>query len=307
VGPLGDSPPANAFQVGGMVEVNGTLYAGQDNNSVAPLEILALNTSTGAATVVSQVTNSPGSNVSYIYGLAPIISSFAFSGIFFPQVAVGGGWSTSFMLTNTGSTTTSGNLVMTDQQGNPWTVSTSLGTGSSFPVSISPGGTMFLTVNPVNANDPGKSGYATVETTGGSPSGVATYQLVSGGNLQTATGVLSSQPTQFATIPVNDNHSENLYTAYAIANPTNETVTVKLALVDPNGNIVNDTVVITLDPGQQSAIYLYQQLNLPATFQGSMVLRAQGGGTFVIVALVQNQQLFTAIPVIPNKAPDIPN
>ena len=125
--------------------------------------------------------------------------------------------------------------------------------------------------------------------------------------MQVLAGVLSSQPTQFATIPVNENHSQGLYTAFAMANPTNATVTVKLALVDTNGNIVNDTVVITLTPGQQIATYLYQELNLPATFQGSMVLRAQGGGTFVAVALVQNQQLFTVIPVSPNKAPNIPN
>jgi hypothetical protein len=36
-----------------------------------------------------------------------------------------------------------------------------------------------------------------------------------------------------------------------------------------------------------------------------MVLIGQGGNTFVVVALVLNQGLFTAIPVIPEKAPAI--
>jgi hypothetical protein len=291
------------LQVGAIVEVNGTLYAGQDNTSFASLEILALDKSTGAATVVSKVS---GVYASYIYGLAPLLS-YSTS---FPQVAVGGGWSTSFTLSNTGGATISGNLILTDQNGNPWTVSsTSLGTGSSFPVSISPGGTMFLTVNTVNSNNPGKSGWATVETTGGSPSGVATYQLLSGGSLQTAAGVLPSPQMQFATIPVDDDYSQNRLTAYALANPTDQTIEVKLCTVDQNGNVVNDTVTITLSPGQQIARYLYQDLNNPQfVFTGSMVLRGQAGGTFVAVALIQqNPQLFTVIPVIPSKAPNMPN
>ena len=237
-----------------------------------------------------------------------MVTGVAFTSAFFPDVAVGGGWSTAFTLGNTGSALISGTLLIRDPQGNPLNVnSSSLGAGSSFPVSIPPGGTTFLTVNSINPNDPTtKSGWATVETTGGIPSGVATFQLAPGGVLHTATGVLESQPMQFATIPVDDNYSQSRLTAYAVANPTSQTVVIKLGLVDVNGNLVDDTVSITLTPGQQIARYLYQDLGRPI-FQGSMVLRAQGGGTFVAVALVQNQQLFTVIPVTPSKAPNIPN
>jgi hypothetical protein len=284
-----------------MVEVNGKLYAGQDNTSAAPLEILSLSMSTGAATAVANVS---GAGASYIYGLAPILLS---SNTFFPQVAVGSGWSTSFMLTNTGAATILGNLSLTDQQGNPWTVSsTSFGAGSSFPVSILSGGTQLLALNSLNPNDPTKNGYARIETIGGAPGGVATYQLLSEGVIQNASGVLSSQSMQFATIPVNDTQSEVRSTAYALANPTSQSLVVKAALVDLNGNLVDDTVTITLQPGEQIARYLWQDFNR-TTFQGSLVLRAQGGGIFAAVALVQNQQLFTAIPVIPNKASKIPN
>jgi hypothetical protein len=38
-----------------------------------------------------------------------------------------------------------------------------------------------------------------------------------------------------------------------------------------------------------------------------MVLRAQEGGSFVAVALVQHQKMFTVIPVIPGKASSIPD
>jgi hypothetical protein len=52
----------------------------------------------------------------------------------------------------------------------------------------------------------------------------------------------------------------------------------------------------------QDLVQVHTQVQV---FQGSIVLRAQGEGTFIIVALVQNRQLFTAIPVIPGKAANI--
>jgi trimeric autotransporter adhesin len=236
------------------------------------------------------------------------VTNMSSSDIFFPQVAVGGGWSTSFTLSNTSATMLSGNLTLIDTEGNPFTVnSSSLGVGSSFPISIPAGGAMFLTVNSLSPNDAPKNGWAMVETWGGSLNGVATFKSISQGVIQTAAGVLSSQPMQFATIPVDDNADQDRSTAYGIANPTDHILTIKLALVDSNGIVVDDTKSITLNPGQQIARYFNQDfLNRPL-FQGSIVLRAQGGGTFVAVALIQNQQLFTAIPVIPGKSPNIPN
>ena len=70
IGGLGVGIPG--IQVGAMAEIGGVLYAGQDNQS-PPLRIVTLNKTTGAATVLSNVTNAPGSNASYIYGLAPTI------------------------------------------------------------------------------------------------------------------------------------------------------------------------------------------------------------------------------------------
>jgi sugar lactone lactonase YvrE len=228
--------------------------------------------------------------------------------VYFPQVAIGGGWSTTFALANTGSTTASGNLILTDNQGNPLTVnSSSLGIGSTFPVSIPEGGTMFLSVYPVSVNDAAKIGWAKVVTANGTVNGVATYQSVSQTVVQTATGVLASQSTQYATIPIDENVSQNRKAAYAIANQTNGIVTIRAALVDLNGIVVDDSVTITLNPGQQIAKYFDQDYPARQAFQGSLVLRGQAGGTFIAVSLLQNQQFFTAIPVIPNKAINIPN
>jgi regulator of chromosome condensation (RCC1) repeat-containing protein len=224
---------------------------------------------------------------------------------FFPQVAVGGGYSTTVALNNTGSSAISGNLILRDQQGNAFTVSsTNSGSGSSFPISILPGAATFLTLNSLSPNDPPKSGWASVETTVGSLSAVETFQF--GGVVQTATGILPSQPMQFATIPIDDDYSQIRLTAYALANPTNQDLVIKLLLVDQDGNVVDDKVSITLGPWQQTARYVYRDSNRPV-FKGSMVLRAQGGGKFVAVALVQNRQIFTEIPTIASNASKIPN
>ncbi len=76
--------------------------------------------------------------------------------------------------------------------------------------------------------------------------------------------------------------------------------------VDTAGNLLDDTVTITLGSRQQIARFLHQDVNR-LKFKGSLVFRAQAGGTFVVVGLLQKQQIFTVIPVTQAKAPDIPN
>ena len=65
-------------------------------------------------------------------------------------------------------------------------------------------------------------------------------------------------------------------------------------------------MTLRLAPKGQIARYLYQDLARPQ-FKGSMVFRAQEGGSFVAAALAHHQKLFTAIPVIPAKASSVPD
>lgn len=105
--------------------------------------------------------------------------SFANSSeLFFPQVAVGGGFSTSFAVTNTGATVSAGNLTLTDQQGNPLTVSGELTdssgttqnatTGSAFAFTVPAGGTIFLSASGPTPTSPTKAGWASLTSSGGS-------------------------------------------------------------------------------------------------------------------------------------------
>jgi hypothetical protein len=98
---------SNTFVVWNLNAVDGTGQGGKNAENLGP------------AWVVLDV---PFDGLAFdVQGSAeyPIIS-------FFPQVVVGGGYSTSFAVTNTGRTTASGSLILTDPQGNPLSVNGAL-------------------------------------------------------------------------------------------------------------------------------------------------------------------------------------
>jgi hypothetical protein len=254
-----------------------------------------------------------------ILDFAPNLQGFdstSFTSLYFPQVAVGSGYSTLFTVTNTGATAASGNLILTDSSGNSFPVNGELtdssGTtlpvsaGSSFVYDIPTGGTIFLSATALDSSSSVKVGWAKLEGQGGSLTAVATYEYMVGGTLQARVGVLNSQPLQFATIPVDFDNTQGKQMVYAISNPSGQNISVKLALIGQDGTVVNDSLTVPLGPGQQIASYLSQDLGLP-NFKGSLVLRGQNDATFVAVALEYKQNLLTLIPLISGKAPNIPN
>jgi hypothetical protein len=141
---------------------------------------------------------------------------------------------------------------------------------------------------------------------GGSLSAVARYEFTVGLVLTTAVEVPQSQPLPFATVQVDNDSDLSKDTAWAVANPGSQSITVKLALVGQDGSVLDDSVAITVGPGQQIARYLSQDLSR-VSFKGSLVFRGQAGATFIAVALSQKQDILTEIPVIPRKSPGVPN
>ncbi|HYK91820.1 MAG TPA: hypothetical protein VE398_23850 [Acidobacteriota bacterium] len=237
----------------------------------------------------------------------------------FSHFAIGGGYTTVFTLLNTGTGAATGNLILTGQDGSALSASLQSSDGtaassSSIALNIPQGGATFVTAGPAVAGDPNvKAGWARVESSGGAPGGVSSFQLTSGGTLETIAGVLSSSSVSSATIPVDNDATAGRFTGYAIANTGSTNINVKVVVTDTNGNIT-DTVtpqqLNPLTPGHQVARFLHQDLPNRTTFRGSMVLIEQSGANFNVVALIQaqgisNTILFTAIPVIPGRAPNI--
>jgi len=82
---------------------------------------------------------------------------------YFPQVAIGGGYTTVFTLLNVGSSTLTGNLILTNgKDGGPLTASMTDGnttvTGSSFAATILSGGTEVVTATAVDISGPTQTG-----------------------------------------------------------------------------------------------------------------------------------------------------
>ena len=95
--------------------------------------------------------------------------------------------------------------------------------------------------------------------------------------------------------------------AYAIANPSSQTISIKLALVGQDGTVIDDTVTVTLGPDNRSQGTCGRIFRHARTFKGSLVLRGQAGASFTALLLQQKQGLFTVIPLISGKAPGIPD
>jgi hypothetical protein len=231
----------------------------------------------------------------------------------FAQVALGGGYTTIFSFLNTGADTVTGTLFLTGNTTPLIATFTSAGlptqVASSYPVSINSGGTQIITADAANPGDPTSAGWARVESTGGSLQGVATFQLSVGNTLQTIVGVLSAAATSLATIPIDDDHTIFQDTGYAIANPSNSNINIKIVLLHPDGTVhttLFPPALNPLPPGGHVATFVWQDLNDAfLLFRGSMVMIEQASIPFSVTALVLNNGLFTAIPVIPSAAPGI--
>jgi len=235
----------------------------------------------------------------------------------FAHLAVGQGFSTIFTLMNTGSAPVEGELFLTGQDGSPLSVTLSepsitanepaanTALASSTTLLIPPGGTRFVSATPLSPSDSLKAGWARLESTGGTPSGVATFQLTSGGRLSTIAGVLAAETEDNVTIPVDDDVAAERFTGFAVANPSSEAITIRVVTVREDGTVAATLQPISLGPGEQKAQFLFQDPGASQKFKGSVVLMGQNSKRFSVVALVQDQGLYTAIPVVSGKAPGV--
>ena len=234
------------------------------------------------------------------------------SSAYFPQIAVGGGWSSLFTFVNTGSTEESGSLIIRDPQGNPLILSVELidgsgtthpaQTSSSFAFAVPSGGSVMLSatssIQSISSGNALKTGWAQLTSTEGSLSGMVTYEYANGSSTECIVSVPESEPMQIVTIPIYMDRGSGRLPAYAIANPGSQATSLNLILKAQDGTVVDDSVVFNLGPGEQTARYLLQDTALNE-FKGTLLLRAQEGRSFVAFAVLDRQGLLTAIPLVP--------
>ncbi len=216
-----------------------------------------------------------------------------------PQVADGGGIITRLDLVNVseGQPITKYKLRFYHQDGSPWTIQTSLGTGSEFVLSLNP--RQRLRVETLGLSSPAAAGYAVFrddETLNSYHSrdltlGItAYYATTSGSSVKGVVSVPASEATEVFSIPVEMNNAAGVYTGIAIVNLAGAAnqVTFNLYATDSTTGSVGSgqTTTITLQPGQQRAEFLHEKLypNL-LSFKG--VLEATASGPVSMLGLVQ--------------------
>jgi hypothetical protein len=216
------------------------------------------------------------------------------SNIYFAQVAVGSGYSTTFTLMNTGSTTLSGSLLVFNQDGSP-----RAGLPSSFAVvSIPAGGSVRLTLPDSGSLTVGSAFFQTA----GTVQGVASFDLRGpGGQLQTTAGVLGIPSGPRFLIPVD--MSGTSQTGVAVMNASGAGTTVTMRLISEAG-----AQVASSSDARLSAFSGYRQIadfinNLfpgqsVSNFKGTVVIEAGTGGQLAATGIVVKEGFLSALPVI---------
>jgi hypothetical protein len=234
-----------------------------------------------------------------------------FSSFYFPQVAVDGGYTTIITILNTGSESDHGFLTLTDQSGNPFTVTATPTSGAAvtnsvIPISVPAGGVRIFTLTtPGPGGATPKAGWARLDAANNLLSGVAAFQTMQGAVLTSIAGVLPAVPENSVTIPVDNNLVIGRRTGFAIANPDTDTLNYRIIVQDAEGSQVGDPIRLSLEAHKQIARFLDEFVSLGAGFKGSMTIVGDSlGDEFVSVALLLNpgptaQGLMSVIPVIP--------
>lgn len=217
----------------------------------------------------------------------------------FPQIPDGGGYATTFTLTNASAFTSQTALRFFDPDGAPRRITLAgIGTDSTFPLEIPAGGTRVVQTD-------GAGGTATAGMTllDAVPAvgAVATFRLSSGGQLNAMAAVPGSGSSARVRLPVLTGSRSNV--AIAVANPGAAPVHVRFTLLGRDGAAAQSVDLPQLNP-----LAPRSQVALLATqmgFQGgdnlsdnSLQVLVQGEGEVGVLGLLLEDGLISSLPVI---------
>jgi hypothetical protein len=249
-----------------------------------------------------------------VLGVVLFATAFLVSGAYaqntyeLPQVAngtfSGGSERTTFLLFNNTSTAATGSLDLTDNNGNPLTLTiTGQGTSSSFPIDLPAGASVMLQTD---GQGPVVVGAATVTST--VSIGVSAIFSIydSQGNYVTETGVGSSVPSTNFVLPVDTTGFYN--TGLALFNSSGGPVTVTMNLLDTAGQQAASTLVLPpLGAGSHLAEFIAgasQFFPSMTNFQGTLVVQCSAPIAAMVLRQYQNASTltYTSLPIVPTSS-----
>jgi len=215
--------------------------------------------------------------------------------VYFPQVVNGGGYKTTITISNPGLATVTGTLRFYTPGGTAWSLSINSTVNSQFPVSLpGSGSARFITSGTGDI----AVGWASLESEG-ALSGVATYEVRSGGTLTETVGVIGTTAVKKFTVPAD--HDSHGWVGVALINTGNSPLTVNLSLVDEQGDVSHTSA----DPDYENipahgyvTKFAHQAFpSIPSSYKGTLVGEVDDDGTIAVISLILKDGMQSAIPV----------
>ncbi len=224
------------------------------------------------------------------------------SAVYFPQVADGGGYSSSLLLMNTSAGTESGILQILDNDGNPMAVTQAGGASdSSFRYAIPAGGAFRFQTSGAPAVTNTGSIRLIPDSNNPVPIASGVFSYKAGGVLVSESGIAAALPTTHARVYVDLSNNHN--TGLAIANVDSVAASIEVTAYSTDGTTAIGTIQgpLKLSAGGHEAKFADQLISgLPPNFAGVLDIRSSCPFAVLTVrALVneRNEPLMTTFPV----------
>jgi hypothetical protein len=182
--------------------------------------------------------------------------------------------------------------------GQPWSISTNLGTGSQFAINLHSAATLRIETSAQGSLTGGYAIIRSLEQTTAYPEdyeiGVtAYYEVLTAGKVVDTVSIPVGQPTVSCVFPVENKVADNLLTGLAVLNLAGVPNTVTLQLVGENGKNQGVAIEVSLDATAgannhlKRAVFLNQLFPGTDTFKGSVYCSATGPVSMLV--LLQSQ------------------
>jgi len=224
------------------------------------------------------------------------ISQAAFT-VIFPQIADGGGYQTTITLSNPGQDTVTGTLLFYTPSGTAWSLSVNSSVNSQFAFSIPGSGSKRFVTSGAGSIATGWASVESIDTL----SGVATYEIRSGGKLTESVGVLGTGPIKRFTVPLERDSESTFGVGLALANTGSDPLTVNLWVMDEAGEVIqtsSDSDYQNIPAHGYVAKFASQAFpSLPSDFKGTLMGEVSGEGAMAVISLILKDGVQSAVPV----------
>jgi enterochelin esterase-like enzyme len=273
-------------------------FASLDITSDQPLSVIALR----------MTTNQRGESLFTTTPVADLNLPAANTSIYFPQLADGGGWTTSLILMNASGSEEKGSLDILDNNGLPLVVHQTAGaTASSFRYSIPSGGAFRFQTD--GSSEGQKAGWVRLvpDSANTTPVGSGVFGYNPANVLVTESGIPSALSTTHARIFVDLTQNHNTGLAIANLNAAAANVTIQAFQADGVTAVGKSQRILPLASSGHDAKFADQLFSdLPANFTGILDISAPTPFAAITVRSLFNERedfLLTTFPVADTTQP----